>query len=128
MTSRNLFLSIAIALVLAACVNTSDERMIEAAESLVPPDSEVTEMTENTGLEALVGSYSVYLTDGGAGEQLDDAIARQAESAGWMPTYEEQIPVGVRLGYVRDGVQADVSVRTKNETINAVIRVEATES
>ncbi len=59
-----------ITLSVVACVNTSDQGMIDAAESLVPPESQVTDVRENTGIEGLVGSYSVHLTisHGGAGE------------------------------------------------------------
>ena len=115
---------------LVSCVNTSDQRMIEAAESLVPPGSEVTDVRENTGVEGLVGTYRVHLTisAGGAGEELDEAISEQARSSGWTLISEEQIPAGTRLSYARDGFRADISVRTENATINAVIRVEEAET
>jgi len=119
-----------ITLSVVACVNASDQGMIDAAESLVPPESEVTDVRENTGAEALVGSYRVHLTisDGGAGNGLDEAIAEQARSTGWTLISEEQIPAGTRLHFARDGLRADISVRTENETINAVIRVEEADS
>lgn len=122
--------AVAIAIVLTACVNTTDEGMIAAAETLVPPESEITDVRENTGMEALVGSYRVHLTisDGGVGKGLDEAITEQARSSGWTLISEEQIPAGILLSYARDGLRADISVRTENETINAVIRVEEADS
>jgi hypothetical protein len=99
--------------------------MLEAAESLVPPESEITDVAENTGLSIEVGEYSVTLTvsNGNLGQDLTAAIKEQAEAAGWEAEYEEEIPAGVRLGYLRDGLRADVSVRTEKETIDAAIRV-----
>ncbi len=127
MSTRNLVRVIAAAVAVAASVacNTSDPRILEAAETLVPPQSEVSDVAENTGLSFEVGEYSVTLTisDGGLGQDLTAAIKEQAEAAGWVAEYEEEIPAGVRLGYQRDGLHADVSVRTEKETINAAIRV-----
>lgn len=122
--------TLAIAVALTSCVNTTDEGMIAAAETLVPPESIVTDVTENIGTEALVGSYRVHLTmsDGGVGEDLDEAIARQAESAGWTATYRREAVGGVELGFTRNGLQADVDVYTENDPITAVVRVERSDS
>jgi hypothetical protein len=123
-------LALSMSWLLAACVNTSDGRMLEAAESLVPPDSQVTETLENTGPSILVGTYNVHLTvsDGGLGADLLDAIEKQAEVAGWQRISEEEIPAGVRVSYLRNDFRADVSVRTRNDTVDAVIRVEKSDS
>lgn len=127
---KSLAFAIAITWLVAGCVNTSDPRMIEAAESLVPPESQVTETLENTGLRGLVGTYSVHLTitDGGLGTDLLRAVEQQAEVAGWQPTYQREALGGVELGFVRDGLQADIDVRTKKETVNAAISVSEAES
>ncbi len=124
------FGTVAIAIVLTACVNTTDEGMIAAAETLVPPESIVTDVKENTGTGAIVGSYRVHLTmsDGGAGGDLDEAIARQAELTGWTATYRREAVGGVELGFIRDGLQADVDVHTENDPITAVVRVEGADS
>ena len=73
-----------------------------------------------------MGDYRVTLivTDGGVGEELLTAIEDQADAAGWRPADSEEIPAGIRLGYTRDGLRADVSVRTETETVHASIRVE----
>jgi hypothetical protein len=122
--------AVSVAMLQSGCVNRSDERMIDAAQSLVPPGSEVTETLENTGLRILVGSYSVHLTisDGGLGDDLVDAIEQQASAGGWASTYHRDAPGGVELGFVRNGFQADVDVRTKKEIVNAAITVSEDES
>src|SRR5512145_1964188 len=80
-----LWLIVVTALLLAAC-NRSDPRILEAAESLVPPQSEVTDVVENTtGLSFESGPYfaSYKITDGGLGPAIEGAIAERAEAGGW---------------------------------------------
>lgn len=120
--------SVAVAALFLAACNTSDPRIVDAAETLVPPESEIIELRENTGLSPEVGQYSASLTitDGGLGVGLLEAIEEQAAAEGWEPTYRRESPGGFELGYLRDGLQADVDVRTKKETIDAAIRVAET--
>jgi hypothetical protein len=112
---------------LMACSNVSDPGIIEAAHSLVPPGSEITETNENTtGLRFETGNYRVILTvtDGGLEEDLLPAIEAQAAASGWQLTEREDIPAGIHLVYLRSDLRADVSVRTNNDPVTAAIRVE----
>jgi hypothetical protein len=111
--------------VAAACSNTSDPRIIDAAESLVPPESEVTESGENLGLTFESGPYFVALTidDGGQGPGLLTAIERQAEVAGWEVASRDESIGGVQLGYLRDDLEASVTVHTEDDVVTASIFV-----
>jgi hypothetical protein len=108
------------------CSNTSDPRVLEAAESLVPSGSAVTEITENTvGLSIETGPYfATYgITDGGLGLGLVDAIDEQAEETGWHRTVRVEGLGGIELRYERDDLRALVYVWTGREPVTASITV-----
>lgn len=121
--------SIAVFLVvvmLGACSHSTDTGMIEAAESLVPPESEILEVTDNSkGLTIVNGDYwaALQISDGGLGPALLDAVQEQAKAEGWQERYRCDVPAGVTLGYVRDDYQVDVGVRTKKEAVDAYIHI-----
>lgn len=112
---------------LGACVQGRDEGMIDVAKSLVPPESEILEVTDNSmGLTIEVGDYwaRVLINDGGLGAGLLQAVEGQAGAEDWQERYRCEVPAGVKLGYSRDAFKVDVSVRTKAEPVEGVIRIQ----
>ncbi len=101
--------------------------MIDAAESLVPPESEILEVTDNSkGLTIEVGDYwaAVQFSDGGLGPALLEAVKDRVSAGGWEERYRCDVPAGVTLGYVRDDLKVDVSVRTKKESVDGYIHIQ----
>jgi hypothetical protein len=101
--------------------------MIDMAKSFVPPASEVLEVSDNsTGLTIEVGDYwaRVHVDDGGLGPGLLEAIEGQASSGGWEETFRCDLSGGVAIGYSRDEFKVDVSVRTKKDPVDAVVRIQ----
>jgi hypothetical protein len=112
---------------LAGCAHGQDATMIEVAKSLVPPESEILEVTDNSpGLMIEVGDYweRVLISDGGLGPGLLQAVEDRAGAEGWEERYRCEMPLGTKLGYSRDPFKMDVSVRTEEEPIEGVIRIQ----
>jgi hypothetical protein len=108
------------------CSNASDPRVLDAAHSLVPPDSEVTQIIENTvGLSIETGPYfaSYEITDGGLGLALVDAIDQQAARSGWRGTLRKEALAGIELRFERDNLRALIYVFTEREPVSASITV-----
>jgi hypothetical protein len=107
------------------CV-TADARVIEAADSLVPPESEVTQVVEEpTGL---ISAVAYEITDGGLGRDLVEAVAVQAQAEGWEATGRRLSAEGVVLEFVREDIEAVVSVWTDRDPVSASIQVSGTSS
>jgi hypothetical protein len=114
---------------LAACSNRSDPRWLEAAESLVPPQSEVTDVIENTtGLSFETGPYWVIyeITDGGLGAGLEGAIEERAQVEGWE-LIERTENNAISLRFVRDDLEALVRVWINRDPIDASINIDSAE-
>ena len=108
------------------CSNRSDPAAVDAAETLVPQGSEVTELVQNTtGISPESGPYFVRLeiSDGGLGPELEVAIAEQAQQAGWESTYRSDGVGAVELGFARDNLEAVVYVFLDSDPVKGVIRV-----
>lgn len=118
------------ALLLGACSNRSDPRVLEAAESLVPPQSEVTDVVENTtGLAVESGPYFVVyeITDGGLGVDLVDAIEERARAEGWEPGDRREAIDAVELRFARDDLESLVYVWINRDPVSASIHVDREE-
>jgi hypothetical protein len=117
---------ILVASLAVACATRSDPAMIEVAKSLVPEGSEITTVTENTGPTWVNGQYSglLEITDGGLGPGLLDAIEELASAGGWEERYRCEVLAGVTLGYSRDDLQVDVSVRTERDPVAGSVRIQ----
>jgi len=131
-TRTRAFLSLALiaALLLPACSNRSDPRWLEAAESLVPPQSEVTDVIENTtGLSFESGPYfvSYKITDGGLGAELERAIEERARAEGWEPTAPREVSDAVELRFERDDLEALVYIWINRDPIDASISINSAE-
>jgi hypothetical protein len=116
-----------VVLVLGACSHRTDTGMIDAAESLVPSESEILEVNDNSkGLTIEVGDYWVALriSDGGFGPELLRAIEERAGANGWQERYRCDVPAGVTLGYVRDDYKVNLGVRTNKESVDAYIHIQ----
>lgn len=110
----------------AACSNRSDPRILDAAESLVPPQSEVKEVVENTeGFSFESGPYfaSYKITDGGLGVALVEAIERQADAADWELLDRSEGGDAINLSLVREDLEALVYVWVNRDPVEASITV-----
>ncbi len=118
-------LTLTVALVLGACTTGRDQATLDAAHSLVPDGSEVTEVLENTGPEPIVGAYraTLRITDGGLGDGLLDAIEERAASGGWKERYRCEVHDGITLGYSSADHKVDVGVHTNDDPVYASIGV-----
>jgi hypothetical protein len=120
-------LVVLLALALGACTHERDTGMIEVAKTFVPPESEVVEVYDNsTGLTIEVGDYwaRVRINDGGLGPRLLEAVEGHARAGGWEERFRCDLHAGVRIGYSRDEFKVDVSVRTKQDPVDAVIGIQ----
>jgi hypothetical protein len=100
--------------------------MIAAAESLVPPRSEVLDVIDNSrDLTLWEGDYwaALQINDGGLGAELLTAVKDRAGAGGWLERYRCDLRGAVRLGFVRDDLKVDVSVTTA-EPLSARIWVQ----
>ena len=101
--------------------------MIEAARSLVPPRSQILEVSDNgNGLTMIEGDYwaDIRIDDGGLGAGLPGALEQQAAAEGWEERYRCERLSGVGLGYVKDDYKVDVSAHTNKEPIEGRIRIQ----
>jgi hypothetical protein len=122
--------SLAVLLATTSCSNRSDPRMLDAAESLVPPKSEVTEVIENTtGFSFESGPYFVIyeITDGGLGAGLEGAIVERARAEGWEPTERREALDATELRFARDDLEALVRVWINRDPIDASISIHSAE-
>jgi hypothetical protein len=109
-----------------ACSNGSDPRILDAAESLVPPQSQVNEVVENTeGFSFESGPYvaSYKITDGGLGVVLVDAIEEQAIAEGWELRDRDEGGDAINLSFVREDLEALVYVWVNRDPVDASITV-----
>ena len=114
-------------LVLGACSHRTDTGMIEAAKGLVPPESEILEVSDNSkGLTIEAGNYwaALQISDGGLGPALLEAVEDRASAGGWDEQYRCDLRDGVQLGYARDDLEVDVSVGTRDESVRGRIRIQ----
>lgn len=112
-------------LVVAAC-NRSDPRYLEAAESLVPAQSEVTDVTENSeGFSFESGPYFVIyeISDGGLGAGIEGAIAERAQAEGWESIERSEEADGIELRFGREDLEAIVVVWINRDPVEASIDV-----
>jgi hypothetical protein len=125
-----LWLPLAAALLASACSNQSDPRWLDAGESLIPPESEVTEVIENTSWLSLeTGPYwaSYNITGGGLGAALEGAIHERARAAGWEPTERSEELDAIQLRFVRDDLKALVRVWINRDPVDASITIHSAE-
>lgn len=116
-----------VVLVLGACSHRTDTGMIDAAESLVPPESEILEVNDNSkGLTIEVGDYwaALQISDGGLGPELLGAMEDRARTGGWEERYRCELRDGVQVGYVRDDLKVDVTVITTDEPGRAYVNIQ----
>jgi len=121
--------ALAAAVLVTAC-NSSDARILGAAESLVPPQSDVTEVTENdTGLSFEAGPhFAIYeITDGGLGPALEGAIEEQAQATGWEMTERSEKANANELRFARDDLEAIVAIWINRDPVGASIHVNSTD-
>ena len=112
--------------VVTACSNRSDPRILEAAESLIPPQSEVIDVVENTtGFSFESGPYSASykITDGGLGPAVEGAIVERAQAEGWESIDRRESLDGIELRFARDDMEALVYVWINRDPVEASIRV-----
>jgi hypothetical protein len=124
-----ILLAVGAVLLLAAC-NRSDPRYFEAAESLIPPQSEVIDVTENSkGFSFESGPYFVIydITDGGLGAGLEEAIAERAQGEGWESIERSEKADGIELRFERDDLEAIVIVWINRDPVEASIDVNRAE-
>jgi len=99
-------------------------------ESLVPPQSEVTDVIENTtGPSFESGPYfvSYKITDGGLGAALEGAIEDRARVEGWEPTALREVSDAIEFRFQRDDLEALVYVWINRDPIDASISIHSAE-
>jgi hypothetical protein len=121
---------IACACLIIGCAHGRNQQMIDTAEALVPPESSVTEIIDNSeGLPLEVGDYDahVYFDAGGlTPEELLGVLEDRAADQGWTEEYRCDLLGAVKVGYSRDDLKIDVRVRKPGEEADydASIRVQ----
>ena len=112
-------MSITLALIACVCLITGcahgrNHQMIETAGALVPAESLVTEVNDNSeGLTLEVGDYYalVYFDAGGlTREGLMRVLEDRAAEQGWTEEYRCDLAGAVKVGYSRDQLKIDIGV------------------
>jgi hypothetical protein len=118
---------------ITGCAHGRDQQMIDTAKALVPPESSVTEVIDNSeGLPFEVGDYYAYVYFDAGGltpERLLRVLADRAAEQGWTEEYRCDLLGAEKVGYSRDHLKVDISVRKpgKEADYDASIRVQRLE-